>query len=91
MSTAIIDDQETVDIVIGALQGCSTRLRVNEVFQKFAIGGTEQKIRLLRKAMGDPVTFYSDDIAEENKLQREISMLISKAWEMNKLYDRAGL
>ncbi len=83
-------ERELDTIVAGALQGCSTRLRVQEVFSKFEIKDNSKKIKLLRQAMGNPETFYSHELSDEDKLQREISMLITHAWKLNEAYAKAG-
>ena len=83
-------EPEIEDIVIGALQGCSTRLRVQEVFSKFEIKDNSKKIKLLQQAMGNPETFYSRELSDEDTLQREISMFITHAWKLNDAYEKAG-
>ena len=52
----------------------------------------EERIEYLNEAMGSLETFYSScnpDLHAE--YDREVSILLTKPWELNALYEKAGL
>ena len=92
MSTVFHDlSQESRNIVVGGLKSCSSRNGVDELFNKYDIHESEVRIALLREAMGNPETFYSHKLPEDEMYQQEVSMLLTKAWEINELYAKGVL
>ena len=83
--------QESHDIVVGGLKSCSSRNGVDELFNKYDVHESKLRIELLREAMGNPETFYSHKLPEDEMYQQEVSMLLTKAWEINELYVRGSL
>ena len=91
MSTVFHDlSQESRNIVVGGLKSCSSRNGVDELFNKYDIHESELRIALLREAMGNPETFYSHKLPEDKIYQQEVSMLLTKAWEINELYAKGA-
>ena len=41
--------------------------------------------------MGNPETFYSHELPEDRVYEQEVSMLLTKAWEINEIYARGSL
>ena len=82
--------RESHDIVVGGLKSCSSRNGVDELFNKYDIHGSELRIALLREAMGNPETFYSHKLPQDEMYQQEVSMLLTKAWEINELYAKGA-
>ena len=92
MSTVSPDlSQESHAIVVGGLKSCSSRAGVDELFNKYDIHEMKSRIALLREAMGNPETFYSHKLPQDKMYEQEVSMLLTKAWEINELYARGGL
>lgn len=83
--------RESHDIVVSALKSCSSRNGVDELFGKYEVHENKLRIELLREAMGNPETFYSHELPEDKMYQQEVSMLLTKAWEINELYVRGSL
>lgn len=83
--------RESHDIVVSALKSCSSRNGVDELFGKYEVHENKLRIELLREAMGNPETFYSHKLPEDEMYQQEVSMLLTKAWEINELYVRGSL
>lgn len=83
--------RESHDIVVSALKACSSRARVDELFGKYDVHESKLRIELLREAMGNPETFYSHKLPEDEMYQQEVSMLLTKAWEINELYAKGAL
>ena len=81
---------ESHDIVVSALKSCSSRAGVDELFGKYDVHESKLRIELLREAMGSPETFYSHKLPEDEMYQQEVSMLLTKAWEINELYVRGS-
>ena len=82
--------QESRNIVVGGLKSCSSRNGVDELFNKYDIHERKLRIALLREAMGNPETFYSHKLPQDKMYQQEVSMLLTKAWEINELYAKGA-
>ena len=82
--------QESRNIVVGGLKSCSSRNGVDELFGKYEVHENKLRIALLREAMGNPETFYSHKLPENEMYQQEVSMLLTKAWEINELYAKGA-
>ena len=82
--------QESHDIVVGGLKSCSSRNGVDELFNKYDIHESKLRIELLREAMGNPETFYSHKLPQDKMYEQEVSMLLTKAWEINELYAKVA-
>lgn len=83
--------QESRNIVVGGLKSCSSRNGVDELFNKYDIHESKLRIELLREAMGNPEPFYSHKLPQDKMYEQEVSMLLTKAWEINELYVRGSL
>ena len=81
---------ESHAVVAAGLKSCSSRGGVNELFSKYNIREKSFRIELLREAMGNPETFYSHRLPEDKMYEQEVSMLLTKAWEINELYARGA-
>ncbi|WGK69459.1 hypothetical protein P0082_00965 [Candidatus Haliotispira prima] len=73
------------------LQNCSSREAIEEVFHNSGISGLKDKKATLDNIMGNPETFYSAQLSEEDQYQREVSIFLTGAWKINEFYERAGL
>lgn len=82
--------QESRNIVVGGLKSCSSRNGVDELFNKYDIHDSQLRIALLREAMGNPETFYSHKLPQDEMYKQEVSMLLTKAWEINELYAKGA-
>lgn len=72
--------------IIAELKECDSRESVHEIMDK------EERIEYLNEAMGSLETFYSSGDAEPDaEYEREVSILLTKPWELNVLYEKAGL
>ena len=83
--------QESHAIVVAGLRSCSSRAGVDELFRKYDVHESKSRIELLREAMGKPETFYSHKLPEDRVYEQEVSMLLTKAWEINEIYARGSL
>ena len=84
--------KESHNIVVAGLRECESRKSVDSLFEHYGIDAIGLRITLLNRAMGSPETFYSSgELDEDAKYQREVSMLLTRAWELNDLYEKAGL
>lgn len=72
--------------IIAELKKCDSRESVHEIMDK------EERIEYLNEAMGSLETFYSScDPDPDAEYEREVSILLTKPWELNALYEKAGL
>ena len=72
--------------IIAELKRCDSRESVHEIMDK------EERIEYLNEAMGSLETFYSSgDPDLHAEYEREVSILLTKPWELNALYEKAGL
>ena len=84
--------KESHNIVVAGLRECESRKSVDSLFEHYGIDAIGLRITLLNRAMESPETFYSSgELDEDAKYQREVSMLLTRAWELNDLYEKAGL
>lgn len=78
--------------IIAELKKCDSRESVHDVFDNHQIIDKEERIEYLNEAMGSLETFYSSgDPDLHAKYEREVSILLTKPWELNALYEKAGL
>lgn len=78
--------------IIKDLKKCDSREDVHDVFDNHKIMDKEKRIEYLNEAMGSLETFYSSgDPDLDAKYEREVSILLTKPWELNALYEKAGL
>ena len=84
--------KESHNIVVAGLKECESRKSVDSLFEHYGIDAIGLRITLLNRAMGSLETLYSSgELDEDAKYQREVSMLLTRAWELNDLYEKAGL
>ena len=92
MSFEAMNHTEENPEIIDMLKQCESRKSVDELFEKHGIRDKGKRIELLNKTMGSPETFYSfGEPDEEAKYQREVSILLTKPWEINEFYEKVGL
>ena len=84
------NSHESHDIVVAGLRACSSRKGVDKLFENYQISEHKLRIKLLREAMGNPQTFYSHELPQDKMYQQEVSMLLTKAWEINEIYAKEG-
>ena len=78
--------------IIAELKKCDSRESVHDVFDNHEIIDKEERIEYLNEAMGSLETFYSSgDPDLDAEYEREVSILLTKPWELNALYEKAGL
>ena len=62
------------------LLGIETRKEVETLFDEAGISDPVRRTRILRKAMGDPITHHSIPLSVESVYQVELSMYCAGAW-----------
>lgn len=69
---------------------CKTKLQVEALFKKYKIYSTREKIKILNKCMGNPMTFYpcENDLDLEKKYRLELQIFLLGEWRVIKLYER---
>ena len=78
--------------IIAELKKCDSRESVHDVFDHHEIMDKEERIEYLNEAMGSLETFYSSCNPDlDAEYEREVSILLTKPWELNALYEKAGL
>ena len=78
--------------IIRDLKKSNSRKDVHDVFDNHEIMDKKKRIEYLNEAMGSLETFYSSgDPDLDAKYEREVSILLTKPWELNALYEKAGL
>jgi hypothetical protein len=84
--------EERDKIVIGALKECTTRASIDDIFDRFNITDTQERIDKLNQCMGDPQTFFSSgEVSLEETYELTIQMFLTMSWKLNEIYDRMGL
>jgi len=72
--TAVLD-------VLKALSACSTRNSLERVFKKYDVS-MEQRIKVLKKAMGNPVLSYTSGYPSlENRYEIAVGAYLSGVWK----------
>ena len=66
--------------VIWLLDHCEDRRTVERLFDMKGIRDPVERTRLLRRAMGNPITYHSLPLSVESEYQRELSMYCAGAW-----------
>ena len=76
--------------IVSAIKGCENRENVIDLFSNYTIEDNEEKIDLLKAAMGSPEFYNSSEMTPEEEVHRLISILLTGNWKVNELYERAG-
>jgi len=75
------------------LASCKSKVNVEKLWKTHNITTYEDKIKILRKSMGNPITFYcpgkESDAASEYASELEIFLL--GEWRIIDLYKKAGI
>jgi hypothetical protein len=84
--------EERDKIVIGALKECTTRVSIDDTFDRFNITDTQERIDKLNRCMGNPQTFFSSGkVSLKETYELTIQMFLTMSWKLNEIYDRMGL
>ncbi|MDR0382520.1 MAG: hypothetical protein LBH50_00865 [Spirochaetaceae bacterium] len=83
--------EELDKIVIGALKECTTRMSIEDTFNRYEIASIQERINKLNQCMGDPQTFFSSGkVSLEETYELTIQMFLTMSWKLNKIYERMG-
>jgi hypothetical protein len=84
--------KERDKVVIGALKECTTRVFIEDTFNRYNITDTQERIDKLNCCMRNPQTFFSPGkVSLEETYELTIQMFLTMSWKLNKIYDRMGL
>jgi hypothetical protein len=84
--------KERDKIVIGALKECTTRVSIEDTFNRYEITDIQERVDKLNQCMGDPQTFFSSGkVSLKETYELTIQMFLTMSWKLNEIYDRIGL
>jgi hypothetical protein len=79
------------EIMVGALEKCKSRESIEDVFNRFQVTGSEDKMKRLTETMGNPQTFFgSQSLSIEDKYELTVQMFLTMSWKLSEYYKRIG-
>ncbi len=75
------------------LAKCNDKASVESLWERYKITEYREKIKLLRKSMGNPITFccFGKEMDEASEYAVELEIFILGEWRIVDLYKRAGI
>jgi hypothetical protein len=83
--------EEKDKIIVGALKGCSSRVSVEDTFDLYSIEEKSERIDKLNICMGNPQTFFSNEVSVDAKYELTIQLFLTGSWKLSEIYDRIGV